>query len=99
MRLTFDDLVFNPHSASPKGVQALMAIGAYEVSVVNLKGTTAPFELAIFDSQGDFVQLPGIHEGIREEFSDDVNHYLYPDDITAIMLKLQTITGTAQVNI
>jgi hypothetical protein len=45
------------------------------------------------------VQLPGIHEGIGEEFRDDVIHYLYPDDITVIMLKLQTITGTAQVNI
>lgn len=89
MRKTFDDLVFKEHPVSHDGVQALMNIGKYEISVVNLNGQGAPFELAIYNAKGNFVQLPGIHKRIGDY--DDVIHYLSPSDITAIMLKLETI--------
>jgi len=45
---TFADLKFEPHKVSPGGVQALLRIGKFELSVVDLKGNGPKYEVAIF---------------------------------------------------
>jgi len=87
---TFADLKFEPHKVSPGGVQALLRIGKFELSVVDLKGNGPKYEVAVF-VRNHFVQLPGIHPNYGEEGSDDVIHYQTADEITEIMNKLNQI--------
>lgn len=93
---TFADLKFKPHEASPDGVQALLRIGKFElsvasmVSVVDLKSDGPMYEVAVF-VRNKFVQLPGIHPNYGMEGSDDFIHYQNADEITEIMNKLNQI--------
>jgi len=87
---TFADLKFKPHETSPNGVQALLRIGKFELSVVDLKGNGPKYEVAVF-VRNEFVQLPGIHPNYGMEDSDDVIHYQNADEITEIMNKLNQI--------
>ena len=96
MAINFENLEFKPHPTSKTGVQAKMQIGNYELSVVDLKGNGPLYEIAIFDDNG-FVQLPGIHPNYGEDWSDDVIHYLTPEKISGIMLKLSCISGPMSV--
>ena len=49
--------------------------------------------VAIFNDEGRFIQLPGIHRVPQEEedWIDDVIPYLSPDAVTGIMKKLQSL--------
>ena len=87
MKLTFDDLTFT--EVRPNHFQALIQIGNYQLSVI-LEERKTRYEAAIF-KDNQFVQLPGIHPDYGEERSDDVIPYLLPEDVTGIMLKLQSI--------
>lgn len=90
--MRFEDLQFNPHPY--EGVMAKQWFGDYEISVVSLKDNGI-YEVGIFNKDGNFVQLPGIHPEPTDEddFVDDVIHYNTPDDVSGIMLKLQLIAG------
>jgi hypothetical protein len=95
--MTFNDLEFKPHPVSKGGVQAKTMIGNYELSVVNLNSHGPLYEIAIFDGKdGPFVKLPGIHSSTDYD-TDDVIHYLSPEKISGIMLKLSCIAGPVSV--
>ena len=87
---TFADLNFKPHEVSPGGVQALLRIGKFELSVVDLKGNGPMYEVAVF-VRNEFVQLPGIHPHYGEPSSNEVIPYQTADDITEIINKLHQI--------
>jgi|TARA_A100001015_G_scaffold303684_1_gene393728 hypothetical protein len=96
--MTFEQLDFQSHTVSPIGVQAKKKIGDYEISVVSLEDN-GTYEVAIFDEQGNFIQLPGIHAVdpvTAEDSIDDVIHYLSPADVSGIMTKLQMIAGPSK---
>jgi len=77
---------------TPKGVQAVLDFGKYELSIVqneisygNRKGL---YEIAVF-SEGNQVELPGITSP-----GDSVKGFLTESDVDAILTKMHTITGT-----
>ena len=82
---------------SPMGVQAIVDFGKYELSIIqnemsygNKQGL---YEIAVFDGKYQ-VELPGITaEG------DTVKGYLTESDVDTILTKMNTITGTAGVQI
>jgi|TARA_B110000444_G_scaffold58716_1_gene54712 hypothetical protein len=88
--ITFEDLEFKTHPVSKNGVQALLNLGKFEVSVVDLKSDGPMYEVAVF-ANGNFVQLPGVHPNYGEEGSDDVIHYQTADKITEIIQKINQI--------
>jgi len=90
--MRFDNLVF---FGSPEGIKrAKVQFGKYELSVIQEPKKNS-YEIAIFDEQGSFVQLPGIHRIPVDDrdFVDDVIPYLQPEAVSAIMLKLASISG------
>ena len=75
----------------PKGVQAVLDFGDYELSIVKNEisygNKSGLFEIAVFKN-GDQVELPGItNEG------DTVKGFLKESDVDAIILKMHTITN------
>ena len=84
-KVTFDDLVFQSY-AEDKIERSRYAFGDYQISVIKEPKKNF-YEVAIFDKDLNFVQLPGIHK------DDDVIPYLTPEEVSGIMLKLQTIQG------
>lgn len=86
--LKFKDLKFE---SSPEGVQrARQKFGPYELSVILEPGKKF-YEAAIFDEQKNFIRLPGIHINSSK---DDVIPYLNEENVSGIMLKLYSITGS-----
>jgi len=82
----------------PKGVQAILDFGAYQLSIVknemsygNKQGL---YEIAVFDSSSEQVSLPGITED-----HDTIKGYLTIPEVDAIILKMVTITGKDPVQI
>ena len=91
--MRFEDLTFNN---SPEGVQRSTAqFGAYQLSVILEPGKSL-YEIAVFDTDNNFVQLPGIH-ATNTDFVDDVIPYLTEEQVTGIMLKLSCIAGAETV--
>ena len=87
---TFDDLLFED---SPEGIKrAKMKFGIHTLSVI-LEPSRSLYEVAIFNDEGRFIQLPGIHRVPQEEedWIDDVLPYLSPEKVTEIMKKLQRL--------
>lgn len=82
----------------PKGVQAILDFGAYQLSIVknevsygNKQGL---FEIAVFDSSSEQVSLPGVtNEG------DTVKGFLSEKDVDTILKKMYIITGKQPVQI
>ena len=95
-KVTFDDLVFQTY-AEDKVERARHQFGSYALSVIKEPGKKF-YEAAIYDEHLNFVQLPGIHKtpSTDEEFVDDVIPYLTPEQVSGIMLKLQTIQGAEE---
>lgn len=90
--MRFEDLKFE---GSPEGIKrSRTQFGRYELSVICEPGKSL-YEAAVFDEHGAFCQLPGIHRkpADEEDFVDDVLPYLTPEQVTGIMLKLQTLQG------
>ena len=77
---------------TPKGVQAIVDFGKYELSIVSNEASYGNkqglYEIAVFENS-EQVELPGVTND-----GDTVKGYLTKSDIDAIMLKLYTITGT-----
>ena len=78
----------------PKGIQALVDFGKYELSIIcnersygGQRGGTL-YEIGVFKGNG-MVELPGI-----TEHGDTVKGFLTESDVDAILIKMNTITGT-----
>ena len=90
-KVTFDNLIFRTEKED--GIaRARYGFGDYQLSVIKIPEKKL-FEIAIFDEQKNFVQLPGIHPQPVDEydFVDDVIPGMTEQDITGIMLKLSCI--------
>ena len=76
----------------PKGVQAIIDFGLYELSIINNEESYGNkqglYEIAVF-KDGNQTELPGI-----TNHGDTVKGWLTESDIDAILLKMYTITGT-----
>ena len=75
----------------PKGVQAILNFGNYELSIVKNEmsygNKSGLFEIAVF-KDGDQVELPGItNQG------NTVKGFLTESEVDAIILKMHTITN------
>ena len=77
---------------SPKGVQAVIQFGNYELSVikneVSYGNKQGLFEIAVF-KDGEQKEMPGI-----TEVGDTVKGWLTESDIDAIIYKMHFLTGT-----
>lgn len=80
----------------PMGSQALIKIGDYTLSVITgpgaYGGVIGRYEIGIFNEEGEFTQLPGIHK----EVDDDVIGYLTATEVDLIILKLYYASGGVQ---
>lgn len=90
-KVTFDNLVFRSY-AKDKIERSRYGFGDYQLSVIKEPEKNF-YEVAIFDKDLNFVQLPGIHRTPENEDDhvDDVIPYLTPEEVTGIMVKLQSI--------
>ena len=90
-KVTFANLVFRSY-AEDKIERSRYGFGDYQLSVIKEPQKNF-YEAAIFDKDLNFVQLPGIHRTPENEddLVDDVIPYLTPEDVTGIMIKLQTL--------
>jgi hypothetical protein len=91
---TFKDLVFNPHSFDPNGVQAVMMFDNNRgVSVVEFDGSYSykqdQWELAVLDNM----------ENVDYETSitDDVIGWLTDEEVSNIMIQVQNLTPLDKV--
>jgi len=77
---------------SPKGVQAVIQFGNYELSVikneVSYGNKQGLFEIAVF-KDGEQKELPGITNS-----GDTVKGWLTESDVDAIISKMYFLTGT-----
>ena len=76
----------------PKGVQAVLDFGKYELSIVrnvfSYGGKQGLYEIAVFEDARQ-IEMPGVTaEG------DTVKGWLTESDVDAIIVKLYTVTGT-----
>jgi hypothetical protein len=76
----------------PKGVQAVLDFGKYELSIVqhsfSYGGKQGLYEIAVFEDARQ-IELPGITAP-----GDTVKGWLTSSDVDAILTKMYTITGT-----
>ena len=78
----------------PKGIQALVDFGKYELSIICNEGSYGGknggtlYEIGVFKGNG-MVELPGITEP-----GDQVKGWLTESAVDAILTKMYTITGT-----
>lgn len=82
---TFDDLVFKNHPNGLGGKMAQMKLkNGYTISVVGGKGLYGnginSFEVAIFDRQGEFVQLQDHDSVLGYQSKDDVTNIIQDYD-------------------
>ena len=90
-KVTFDNLIFRTDKED--GIaRARYGFGDYQLSVIKIPGKKF-YEIAIFDEQKNFVQLPGIHRQPIDEddFVDDVIPGMTPEEINGVIAKLQSI--------
>ena len=82
---------------SPLGVQAKVKFSGFMVSIIQNEisygGSKGLYEIAVF-SEDNQVELPGITAK-----GDTVKGFLTESDVDAILTKMNTITGTAGVQI
>lgn len=88
--MRFENLKFKKTSF-PKGIQAKVKYGEYELSVVrntaSYGNASGLYEIGMYKN-GCFAEMPGITAD-----GDSVKGYLTEADVTGIMLKLHSITG------
>ena len=88
--MKFKDLTFKP-TAMPKGVQALLGFGDYELSIVksdfSYGGASGLYEIAVFKGNGQ-VEMPGITED-----GDTVKGFLSESDVEGIIKKMHLVSG------
>ena len=88
--MKFKDLTFKP-TAMPKGVQALLGFGDYELSIVksdfSYGGASGLYEIAVFKDNGQ-VEMPGITED-----GDTVKGFLSESEVEGIIKKMHLVSG------
>ena len=97
---TFDDLVFKTHPNVAGGLMARLDLGDYQVSVVTMKGEKPQYG-GLYGSQVDDTYEVAVFatpasvgsEMIRLSEWDDVLGWQSPEQITAIMAKIQEGSG------
>lgn len=93
--MKFKDIVFTETNI-PKGIQALIQFGEYELSIIRNEmsyGGPLLYEIAVY--QGDNqVELPGITEE-----GDTVKGWLNESNIEGLMTKMFTITQEEPINL
>ena len=76
----------------PKGVQAILEFGNYELSIVKNEASYGNkqglFEIAVF-KDGEQYELPGVTNS-----GDTVKGWLTEDEVDAIISKMYFLTGT-----
>ena len=87
---TFADIPFK-ETTMPKGVQALLSFGEYELSIIKNEGSYGGkqglYEIAVF--KGNYqVELPGITEQ-----GDTVKGFLSEDEVEGIIKKMHLVSG------
>jgi hypothetical protein len=99
---TFDDLVFEAHPNTADGLMARLDLGHYQISVVTMKGkkpqygglygsqVDGTYEVAVFRNTNS-----GGHDMIHLSEWDDVLGWQTPEEITAIMAKIQDGLGAS----
>ncbi len=91
--MKFEDLKFTETNI-PKGIQALVKFGEYELSIINNevsyggKNGGTLYEIAVYDNNNNMIEMPGITEE-----GDTVKGFLCEEGVTVIMKKMTTITG------
>ena len=94
--MRFNKLKFQ-NTTVPKGVQARVDFGKYELSIVKNEisygNRQGKYEIAVFEGN-DQVELPGITEP-----GDTVKGFLTEKDVDGIMLKMVFVTRKDGVNV
>lgn len=94
--MRFANLKFQ-NTTVPKGVQARVGFGKYELSIVKNEvsygNKQGKYEIAVFEGD-DQVELPGITEP-----GDTVKGFLTEKDVDGIMLKMVFVTRKDGVNV
>tara|TARA_B100000768_G_scaffold179978_1_gene198855 strand:+ start:438 stop:749 length:312 start_codon:yes stop_codon:yes gene_type:complete len=94
--MRFKDIKFKK-TTTPKGIQALIEFGPYELSVIQNEasygGQMGLYEIGVFSGE-ELIELPGITED-----GDCVKGYLTESNVDAIMQKMYLITAKNPVNI
>lgn len=79
-------------TSTPKGVQAILDFGKYELSIVNNEASYGNkqdlYEIAVFEGN-EQVELPGVTNP-----GDTVKGWLTEADVDVIIKKMYTLTGT-----
>lgn len=90
MKFKFEDIKFKDTDL-PKGIQALLKFGEYELSIVksdfSYGGNAGLYEIAVFKGN-DQVNMPGITED-----NDTVKGYLTEDNVVGIIKKMHLVSG------
>jgi len=88
--MKIEDIKFQ-ETTLPKGIRAILSFGDYELSIVkndfSYGGKQGLFEIMTIRN-GDQTELPGITAP-----GDTVKGFLQPQELQAIILKMQTFTG------
>ena len=93
---TFKDIKFT-ETTMPKGIQALIAFGEYELSIICNEGSYGGknggtlYEIGVFKNN-KMVELPGITEP-----NDTVKGWLNEDKVMATIKKMHLISGADPV--
>jgi len=93
--MKFDDIKFK-ETEMPKGVQAMINFGEYDLSVVqsdfSYGGKQGKYEIAVFKGDGQ-VELPGITEQ-----GDTVKGFLSESEVEGIIKKMHLVSGSDPTN-
>lgn len=88
--MKFEDIKFK-ETDLPKGIQALLKFGQYELSIVksdfSYGGKAGLYEIAVFKGN-DQVNMPGITEE-----HDTVKGFLTEDNVVGIIKKMHLVSG------
>jgi len=94
--MKIEDIKFQ-QTELPRGIRALLSFGEYELSIVkndfSYGGKSGLYEIMAIRN-GDPKELPGITAP-----GDTVKGFLQPQELQAIILKMQTITGAEPTQI
>jgi len=94
--MKFEDLKFT-ETKIPKGIQALVKFGEYELSIVQNDmsyGGPLLYEIAVFDKNDTLIEMPGITEE-----GDTVKGWLNETNVELIMKKMYSLTLDTGTNV
>lgn len=87
----FDQIKFHPHPTDKKGKQAYIDFIDYKMSIVQSSssygGDKGFYEIAIFDKDGEFIDLKGITQK-----NDQVHGWLREHEVVLVIEKMCEIT-------